>query len=60
VLSEQLAGLLGSRYFPDPAGEVLLVVYELEDGIGVGFSLLFFLPNVAKHSIWEKPSRAYK
>jgi hypothetical protein len=33
VLFEQLAGLLGARYFPNAVGKVTLVVYELEDGV---------------------------
>ena len=42
MLSKHLSGLLGSRYFPNPVGEVPLVVYELEDGVFVvGFPRFF-------------------
>ena len=33
MLSEQLCGLLGRRYFLDPIGEVAFVIYEFEDRI---------------------------
>jgi hypothetical protein len=33
VLSEQLCGLLGGRYFLDPIGEVAFMINEFEDRI---------------------------
>ena len=41
MLSERLSGLLGSRYLPNLASEVPLVIEEFEDGMIVGIPRLF-------------------
>ena len=38
---EHLSGLLRSRYFPNPVGDIPLVVDEFEDSIVVGFPRFF-------------------